>query len=74
MLNFPIRLNDKIAGVYEYAATGDISPSRQVRDVFADLSGKADIQLSKLQQVITGDLPALNQIIYQKQIPVIGAK
>lgn len=74
MLNFPIRLNDKLSGVYGNAASGNAVPSRQVREVFAVLSGQVDVQLQRLKDILHTDLPALNKLIYEKQVPVISAK
>jgi hypothetical protein len=74
MLNFPIRLNDKLSGLYGVAAAGNRVPSKQVREVFADLSGKTDIQLEKLKEIFRTDLPALNKLIYERQVPMISVK
>jgi len=74
VLNFPIRLNDKIAGLYGVASSGQNAPSRQVREVFADLSAQANLQLSKLKQVLDSDVKQLNKLINDKQVPVIGIK
>ena len=74
VLNFPIRLNDKIAGLYGVASSGQNAPSRQVREVFADLSAQANLQLSKLKQVLDTDVKQLNKLINDKQVPVIGIK
>ena len=72
VLNFPIRLNDKISGLYDVAASGYNTPSKQVKEAFADLSGQADIQLQKLQKVLKEEVAALNKLINEKQISVIG--
>ena len=72
VLNFPIRLNDKIAGVYDVAESGYHAPSRQVKEAFADLSAQADKQLSKLKKIMDDDLLKLNRLIHEKQVPVIG--
>src|SRR5258708_10427755 len=74
MLNFTIRLNDKIYGLYGVAAAGNRVPSKQVREVFTDLSGKADIQLEKLKEILHSDLAALNKLIYERQVPMISVK
>ena len=74
VLNFPIRLNDKIAGLYNYAASGNYAPTVQVREAYADLSGQADAALNKLKTIFTVDVPKLNQLIRDKQLPVIGVK
>jgi photosystem II stability/assembly factor-like uncharacterized protein len=74
VLNFPIRLNDKISGLYDVAASGYNPPSKQVKEAFADLSSQADVQLNKLKKVMADDLKSFNKLIHEKQIPVIGLK
>jgi len=74
VLNFPIRLNDKIAGLYNVASSGYAPPSKQVRETFADLSGQADVQLAKLKTILDNDLKQYNKMINEKQVPVIGIK
>ncbi|TDW95770.1 WD40/YVTN/BNR-like repeat-containing protein [Dinghuibacter silviterrae] len=74
MLNYPIKINDKLAGVYNTASVGYTTPSKQVRDVFADLSAKADVQLTALKEVLGPGLDKLNKMIYERQVPVISVK
>jgi len=74
MLNFPIRLNDKLSGVYGFAAGGNAPPSRQAREVFDVLSAQADRQLDRLKTLLQSSLPALNKLIYERQVPVISVK
>lgn len=71
-LNFPIKLNDKIAGVYNVANAGNTAPTQQVRDVFTELSSQADVQLNKLKNIEQKDIPAFNEMIRQKGLPLIG--
>ena len=51
VLNYPIRLNDKLSGLFDAANSGNMTPSRQVKDVFADLSKQCDEQLAKLKKI-----------------------
>ena len=74
VLNFPIRLNDKLAGLYGVAASGQNPPSKQARETLADLGGQADIQLSKLKKIMDNEVVAFNQLINKKQLPIIGLK
>jgi photosystem II stability/assembly factor-like uncharacterized protein len=74
VLNFPIRINDKISGLYDVAASGYNVPSKPVKEAFADLSSQADVQLNKLKKIMAEDLMALNKLINDKQLPVIGLK
>ena len=74
VLNFPIRLNDKLAGLYGVASSGQNPPSKQARQTFAELGGQSDIQLAKLKKIMDSDLKAFNKMINDKQLPVIGVK
>jgi len=74
VLNYPIRLNDKIAGLYDYAASGNYAPTKQVKDAYADLSAQAETALNKLKKIINTDVVKLNQLIRDKALPLIGIK
>ena len=74
VLNYPIRLNDKIAGLYDYAASGNYAPTRQVKDAYTELSSQADVQLNKLKNILTIDVLKFNQLVRDKALPVIGLK
>jgi len=74
VLNFPIRINDKLAGLYGVAASGQNPPSKQARETLADLGSQADVQLAKLKKILDTDLKAFNKLINEKQVPVIGVK
>ena len=74
VLNFPIRLNDKLAGLYGVASSGQNAPSKQAIETLADLGGQADVQLAKLKKIMTQDLKSYNKMINEKQVPVIGIK
>ncbi len=74
VLNYPIRLNDKLSGVFDVANSGNMAPSRQAKEVYADLAAQADVQLKKLETIMTGILPRFNRLIREKELPVIGIK
>ncbi|TAH08011.1 MAG: glycosyl hydrolase [Sphingobacteriia bacterium] len=74
VLNFPIRLNDKIAGLYGVVSSGQNAPSNQVRELFAVLGGEADTAIARLKKILDIDLKQFNKMINEQQIPVIGVK
>jgi len=74
VLNYPIRLNDKIGGVFDMANSGNMAPSKQAKDVYADLAAQADIELAKLKTILNQDVPKFNQLIREKSLPVISVK
>ena len=74
VLNFPIRLDDKISGLYDFASSGNAAPAKQVKEAFAELGGQADVQLNKLKKIMDEDLVKFNAMIREKALPVIGIK
>jgi photosystem II stability/assembly factor-like uncharacterized protein len=74
VLNYPIRLNDQVSGLYDYAASGNYAPTQQVKEAYSFLSAKADVELSKLKAIMDVDVAKFNELIRQKQLPVIGVK
>jgi ABC-type transporter Mla subunit MlaD len=74
VLNYPIKLNDKLSGVFDAANSGNFAPSRQVREVYAELSGSIDKELARLKQIKEKDILQFNELIRQKTLPLIGLK
>lgn len=69
-LNFPIRLNDKLAGVMS-GAVGDFPPTDQALEVREILTVAIDAELEKLRAIISDDVAALNQLVASKALPAI---
>lgn len=72
VLNYPIRLNDKLAGVFDAANSGNMPPSKQVRDVYATLAAQCNQQLDQLKSVREREIADFNKLIREKSLPVIG--
>jgi photosystem II stability/assembly factor-like uncharacterized protein len=72
VLNFPIRLDDKIAGVFESAASGYVAPTKQVKETYTDLKAQVDEQLKKYETLKKEGVKALNDAVHKLMIPVIG--
>ena len=73
-MNFPIRLNDKLAGLYGVVSSGQIAPSKQALESFVEMCGQVDAQLKKLKNIMDTDIKNFNKMINDKQLPVIGVK
>ena len=72
-LNFPIRLNNKLAAVGGNASIGDFRPTDQAIEVRDNLVMLIDAELEKLQSILETDVPALNAMIRQADIPAISS-
>jgi len=74
VLNFPIRLDDKLGGVYDMASSGNMAPSKQARDVYAELSAQVDAEIKTLKGILDTGLKAFNQMVREKAVPVVVVK
>jgi len=70
-LNYPIRLNNKLAALGGVVASADAAPTEQSYAVYDDLVGKIDAQLQQLDRVMKSDLPAFNQLVRDQNIPAV---
>jgi photosystem II stability/assembly factor-like uncharacterized protein len=59
-LNFPIKINNRLASLLRVVTTGDGKPIANAYPIFRDLTGELKVQTDRLQQVMTTDLPAFN--------------
>jgi len=74
VLNYPIRLNDKLSGLFDVANSGNFAPSRQSRAVYQELAAAIDAQLAGFRQLQDVELKRLNELIREKALPVIGVR
>jgi hypothetical protein len=74
VLNFPIRLDDKISGVFGNASSGNMAPSKQSIAVYNELAAQADVELAKIKVIITDGVKAFNNLIIDKGLPVVVVK
>lgn len=66
-LNYPIRLNNKLAALSSEAGGGDFRPTAQVLAVYDEVVQKIDLQLVALENVFKEKLPKLNGLIKASQ-------
>jgi hypothetical protein len=73
-LNFPIKLNNRIAALGRSVSTGDARPTAASYVVFRELSAQLEVQLEQLQRVIGTDVEALNRLLSQRNLGRIRAE
>ena len=74
VLNFPIRLDDKIGGVFDMASSGNMAPAKQSVAVYNELAAQADVELAKIKVIVTEGLKAFNKLVREKELPVVVIK
>ena len=73
-LNFPIKLNNKIASVGGVVESTDVAPTAQSVEVFDELSAKLQIELDHLHQIETTGIQNFNKLVRDQNIPAINLK
>ncbi len=70
-LNFPIQLNDKLAGVKSVVMSGNDRPTKSSYEAFESISKRIDEQLDKLSEIINKDVPIFNEAARQSEMKAI---
>jgi hypothetical protein len=70
-LNYPIKLNNKIAALQGIVESADGRPTASSIDVFKELSARLDAQIAKLDAAVKTDLPALNKLVVSRKLTPI---
>ncbi len=73
-LNFPIRLNNRIAALQEVIEEADARPTRQAQEVFRELSAELAGHLSKLEAVVATDLALLNRSFQKIKVEPVSVR
>jgi hypothetical protein len=73
-LNFPIRLNNKLAALGGVVSQSESPPNEQSYAVYDELAAEINAQLSKFAQIMKSDVPAFNQMVRDANIPAIVVK
>ena len=72
-LNYPIRLNNKLAALQGTVESGDYRPTDQSYAVFKELSGRLDKELARLDALVKTDVAALNRVLVAAKLaPIEG--
>ncbi|HKE56859.1 MAG TPA: hypothetical protein VKB46_09165 [Pyrinomonadaceae bacterium] len=73
-LNFPIRLNNKLAALGGVVGGGEAGPTAQSYVVYDEVVGQIDGELRKLGEIMKTDVPAFNQLVRDQNIPAVVVK
>ncbi|MBN3519215.1 glycosyl hydrolase [Algoriphagus lutimaris] len=65
-LNFPIKLNNRLASLQRSVESGQAKPTDASYVVFEELSGELEGHLSKLNEILNGEFKKLNEVLPEK--------
>jgi photosystem II stability/assembly factor-like uncharacterized protein len=72
-LNYPAKLNAKIASLVAYIGGADYAPTKGMRDVFDDVSRRVNAQIAKWDTLAKGDVAAFDKLVRSSGVPAVGA-
>ena len=70
VLNYPIKLNNKLAALASTVSTGDNHPTEQQYAVYEDLADKVDAQFKKVEPILKGEISNMVREIEQETVPI----
>ncbi|HEY3287654.1 MAG TPA: glycosyl hydrolase [Gemmatimonadaceae bacterium] len=73
-LNYPIKLNNKIAALLGMAGSSPGRPPAQAMQVFKELNGKLDVQTKRMEKVYAEDLKGFNEQLKKLGLPEVTPK
>ena len=71
-LNYPAKLNAKLAGLLGSVGSADFAPTKGMRDVFEDLSRRVDAQVARWKALSDGDIAAFDTLVRSSGVPAVG--
>ncbi|MDZ7659427.1 hypothetical protein [Fodinibius sp.] len=70
VLNYPIKLNNKLAALANTVSTGDNHPTEQQYAVYEELANKVDAQFQKVEPILKGNISDMIQEVEQETVPI----
>ncbi len=71
-LNYPIKLNNKLAALASSVESADMPPTKQEYEVYEMLSRAIDEQLAKWKQALATDVQQFNDYVRQQNVPAVA--
>ncbi|MBL0158473.1 MAG: glycosyl hydrolase [Bryobacterales bacterium] len=73
-LNYPIKLNNKLAALGGIVGSADTRPTDQSYQLHEELTSKINAQLKTLDSLLNADLANFNKLVREKNLPAVAAK
>ena len=70
-LNFPIKINNRLATLLRTVTTGDGKPIGAAVPIFTDLKGELKVETDRLAKVLADDLVRLNAELKRLGLPEV---
>jgi hypothetical protein len=74
VLNYPIQLNDKLAGIGSVVGSADTKPTKASYEAYNDVSARIDQQLLRMNKILDEKIPEFNQMVKDAALPAVDIK
>jgi len=71
-LNFPIKLNNRLAALLGVVQENDAGPTKQSNVVYEGLASEANAQIRAADQLLKDDVGAFNKLVRDSNIPAVS--
>ncbi|MBF6590693.1 MAG: glycosyl hydrolase, partial [Ktedonobacterales bacterium] len=71
-LRFPVKLNFKLAALFDVVASAESAPTQQARAVFAELAARVEARLAQVRRVFEEDVAAFNALVRESGVPALA--
>ncbi len=71
-LNYPTKLNSKLAYLQGAVDSADTAPTQACYELFEELNKQLGGHLARWSEIVAKDLPALNELMRKENIPQVG--
>ncbi len=73
-LNYPIKLNNRVAALLGVVTGTDTAPTKQSYTVYEGLASEVNVQLRAADKLLTDDLGAFNKLVRDSNVPAVVLK
>ena len=70
-LNYPIKLNNKLASLLRLVESAESKPTDQMRAVYTEVSGALQAELDEMEVILDTDLSELNRLLRAANLPIV---
>ncbi len=73
-LNYPIKLNNKLAALASIAGSAEARPTAQSQQLYEELASRVNAQLRTLDGLLKKELDAFNRLVKEKNLPAVAVR
>jgi len=70
-LSDPVRIDERLHSLLDSVEFGDAAPTKQQYEVYENLQKEAQPLLARYRELMSKDLPALNEMVNKQNVPVL---